>query len=126
MPALLGRLLTRPGGITGIFLSLLLLWVIGCRERPTDLIRVEAQPAGDATRLSLLPAPGVRINAVFKPVLELRDGTVHRFDSPHVTPDSAYFTALPELTILGRPRGLVTASVCPEGLALCRVVQLEL
>ena len=78
---------------------------------------------GIATRLSLVSAPGVRINAVFKPSLRL--STIHRFDSPHLTPDSAYFTAPPQLMVPARAGGVVTASVCPEGLALCRVIEVK-
>lgn len=80
---------------------------------------------GIATRLNLVPAPGVRINAVFKPTLRLTDGTIYRFDSPQLTPDSAYFTAPPQLLAPAGVRGVVTASVCPEGLALCRVIEVE-
>lgn len=125
MPDPRGRPLTRPGRTPGIFLSLLLLWASGCGERPTTLIRVEAQPLDGATRLSLLPAPGVRINAVLKPALELPDGKILHFDSPHVTSDSAYFTAPPEVTVRSPASGKVVASVCPQGLAVCRVVELE-
>lgn len=90
------------------------------------MLRVDAQPLAGATRLSLVPAAGVRINAVLKPALKLRDGTIHRFDSPQVTPDSAYFTVPPEVTIVGGPvSGRVMASVCPQGLAVCRVVEFD-
>jgi len=99
---------------------------LGCGERATELVRVEAQPVADSTRLTLVPAAGVRINAALKPALRLRNGTIHRFDSPHVTADSAYFTAVPEVTVAGSGvRGRVMASVCPQGLAVCRVVELE-
>ncbi len=126
MPALKGRPLTRPGRITGAFLSFLLLAALACGERPTDLVRVEAQPIADSTRLILVPAAGVRINAALKPALRLRDGTIHRFDSPLVTADSAYFTAAPEVMLPGSsPTGRVTASVCPQGLAVCRVVEFD-
>ncbi len=121
-----GRLLTRPGRIIGAFPSFLLLAALGCGERPSDLVRVEARPVADSTRLTLVPAAGVRINAALKPAFRLRDGTVYRFDSPHITTDSAYFTAAPEVTLLGSaPTGRVTASVCPQGLAVCRVVEFD-
>lgn len=121
-----GRPLTRPGRITGAFSSFLLLIALGCGERSTDLVRVEAQPVADSTRLTLVPAAGVRINAALKPALRLRDGTIHRFDSPRITADSAYFTAPPEVTVSGNPAGgRVTASVCPQGLAVCRVVEFD-
>jgi hypothetical protein len=121
-----GRPLPGPDRSSGIFVSLLLVWTIACGERPTTLIRVVGEPVDGATRLSLVPAPGVRINAVLKPALKLPDGTIYRFDSPQVTTDSAYFTAPPEVTVTGRARGRVVASVCPQGLAVCRVVELEL
>ena len=53
---------------------------------PPPLVALEAGPP-----LRLVAAPGVRINARLKPAIELDDGTVLRFDSPSLTPDSAYF-----------------------------------
>jgi hypothetical protein len=45
-----------------------------------------------------------------------------------VTPDSAYFTAPPELVLPnGRPpEGVVRASVCPAGESVCRMVTVHL
>jgi hypothetical protein len=70
----------------------LLALALGCggaagRSAP---LRVDRQLSGGATTLVLVAAPGVRINARVKPSLELPDGTVLRFDSPHLTADSAY------------------------------------
>ena len=64
-----------------------------------------------------------------KPALELANGTVLRFDSPHVTADSAYFTGAP--TVLA-PTGMkltgavLRASVCPAGKRVCRMVTLAI
>ncbi len=40
--------------------------------------------------LTLVGAPGARITARLKPVLAAWDRAGLRFDSPHLTPDSAY------------------------------------
>src|SRR6266566_1487123 len=76
--------------------------------------------------LRLVAAPGVRINARLKPALELDDGTVVRFDSPHVTAVSAFFppppTAAPPLT--GNRHGTLRLSVCPAGEKICRLVEM--
>src|SRR5439155_24454007 len=49
-----------------------------------------------------------------------------RFDSPHVTADSAYFagapTAAPPLT--GNRHGTLRLSVCPAGEKICRLVEM--
>jgi hypothetical protein len=85
-------------------------------------------PAGDSLRLELMAAPGWKINARLKPVLESRDGALIGFDSPLLTPDSAYFAAPPAAAVAGRPasvRGTLRASVCAAGAAVCRVVAIE-
>ncbi len=76
--------------------------------------------------LRLVAAPGVRINARLKPALELDDGTVVRFDSPHVTADSAYFTAAPTAAppLTGNRHGTLRLSVCPAGEKICRLVEM--
>lgn len=90
-------------------------------QAPT--VRVRASPAARGIRLTLEPAAGARINARAKPALELADGTVLRFDSPRLTPDSAYFAEAP--TALA-PRGAnlkhgtLRASICPAGERYCR------
>ncbi|HEY8106864.1 MAG TPA: hypothetical protein VIE46_12210 [Gemmatimonadales bacterium] len=84
--------------------------------------------AGDSLRLELMAATGWKINARLKPVLESSDGGLVRFDSPLLTPDSAYFTAPPVAVVAasGSPvRGTVRASVCAAGESVCRVVALE-
>jgi hypothetical protein len=92
-------------------------------------LRLETTPAGADTRLTLFPASHVKLNARVKPALELSDGTVLRFDSPVLTPDSAYF-AEPPTTVLagrhGRVRGTLRASVCENDAPVCRGLVLEL
>ncbi len=91
------------------------LGTAACRGRP-PLVALEAGPP-----LRLVAAPGVQINARLKPALELDDGTVLRFDSPRVTPDSAYFAAAPTAAPPeGARRGTLRVSVCPSGEGICR------
>src|SRR5216684_67109 len=72
-----------------VMLVLATLAIAACHG-PPPLVALEAGP-----QLRLVAAPGVRINARLKPALELDDGSVLRFDSPRMTPDSAYFAAPP-------------------------------
>ena len=86
-------------------------------------------PAGDSLRLLLEPAPGWKINARVKPVLESADGARLRFDAPGLTPDSAYFAEPPVAVVAARGghrliQGTLRASVCAAGEAVCRVVTL--
>ena len=85
-------------------------------------------PVGDSLRLVLEAAPGWRINARVKPVLESADGTLLQFDAPGLTPDSAYFAEPPVAVVAARGRhpirGTLRASVCAAGEAVCRVVTL--
>ena len=94
-------------------------------QRPLVLRTI---PSGDSLRLELMAAPGWKINARLKPVLETRAGTLVRFDSPLLTPDSAYFAAAPVAVVAARAasvRGTLRASVCAAGEAVCRVVVVE-
>ncbi|HEX4602168.1 MAG TPA: hypothetical protein VH116_12295 [Gemmatimonadales bacterium] len=76
--------------------------------------------------LTLAAAPGVRINARLKPALELEGGTVLRFDSPHVTPDSAYFAAPPTVMPPTKTRrGTLRVSVCLPRERICRLVAMS-
>lgn len=100
---------------------LLLLGVAGCRTAVP--FRVAVERGTGVRRFTLLGAPGARINARLKPALELEDGTVLRFDAPHLTPDSAYFADAPTVEAPldeGTHRGIVRASVCPAGEKICR------
>jgi hypothetical protein len=75
------------------------------------------------SRFRLVSAPGVQINARLKPALQLEDGTLLWFDSPHRTADTAYFTDAPTAEArlpAGVHRGTVRASVCATGEKLCR------
>jgi hypothetical protein len=104
---------------------------LGCGgrvDRPTPL-RVERESSAGTTTLALVAARGIRINARVKPALELLDGTVLRFDSPHLTADSAYFTRPPTAVLTGAGRrvaGTLRASVCSEDELVCRAVTLQL
>ena len=86
----------------------------------SPLVTLDAGPP-----LRLVAAPGVRINARLKPALELYDGTVVRFDSPHVTADSAYYAAPPTAAPpRGAHRGTLRASICRSGEGICQSVRL--
>src|SRR6058998_1783316 len=91
--------------------------------RPGAPFRLSVERDGRVSRFRLVGAPGARINARLKPALELADGTVLRFDSPHLTPDSAYFAEPPTVVA---PRGAdlkhgtLRASICPPGERYCR------
>lgn len=81
------------------------------------------------TRLTLIASHDVRLNARLKPALELAGGTVLRFDSPHLTPDSAYFAEPPVAVLPGlqkRVHGTLRASVCDSGGTVCRTLTLRL
>ena len=104
--------------MTRIALLVAVLSTAACHSRP-PLVALEAGPP-----LRLVIAPGVRINARLKPALELDDRTVLRFDSPLVTPDSAYFAAAPTAAPPeGARRGTLRVSVCPSGEGLCRSLE---
>ena len=114
----------------GAGLALLAL-ALGCGPSPDRQapLRVQREWSGETTTLVLVAAPGIRINARVKPALELPDGVVLRFDSPHLTADSAYFARPPTTTLSGSGRrvaGTLRASVCSEHELVCRAVTLEL
>ncbi len=104
---------------------------LGCaRERvPSGPLRLETTAAGPDTRLTLIPASYIKLNARVKPALELADGTVLRFDSAELTADSAYFSVPPTVVLPGRHervRGTIRASVCENDAPVCRSLVLEL
>ncbi len=99
-----------------------------CAGSPNP-VTVTLTAQGPDTRLSLIASPELRINARLKPVLELPDGRVLRFDSGSLTPDSAYFAAPPTTILPGRHsrvRGTLRASVCDERALVCRAVTVQL
>jgi hypothetical protein len=104
--------------------------LVSCSSAPDSPapLRVVYAPAGDSTRLTLVPSAGFRINARLKPALELPDGTVLRFDSPSLTADSAYFAEPPSASMAGprhEAKGTLRASICGKEPA-CRGVVLKL
>ncbi len=103
----------------------------GCHpaSAPPPVLRVVSERSAGITTLTLVAAPGIRINARVKPALELPDGAVLRFDSPHQTADSAYFTRSPTSSLPGewrRAEGTLRASVCEADELVCRSVVLQL
>jgi hypothetical protein len=93
--------------------------LLACTVPPDPAVPLRVTRSSDdgSTRLTLVASPGIRINAQLKPALELPDGTALRFDSPHLTPDSAYFTEPPTVRVEGPWRGLhgtLKASICGE------------
>lgn len=92
-------------------------------------LRLETARAGTHTRVTLIPAGHIKLNARLKPALELADGSVLRFDTPRLTPDSAYFAEPPVALLPGRHRrvrGTLRASVCENDAPVCRALVLEL
>src|SRR5207249_6285843 len=87
-------------------------------DEHTQGLHVATSPGAGSTRLTLVAEPGTQINARLKPALELRGGAVLRFDSPHLTADSAYFADAPDAFA---PAGaslkgaILRASVCSKG-----------
>jgi hypothetical protein len=112
-----------------IFLGLVGL-LGGCADRGTPApLALTTAPAGADTRITVTPAPGLKINARLKPALEMADGRVLRFDSPELTSDSAYFTAPPSVLVAGhhdRVQGTLHASICAVDEQVCRSVTVRL
>ncbi len=105
---------------------MLLALVAACAHPARALIEVRQERMPSGTRLTLIGAPGARINARLPPSLERRDGSVLRFGAEGLTPDSSYFTHPPTLVVAGTLTGVIRASVCPEGEVVCRRVELNL
>ncbi len=98
-------------------------------EKPAGALRLQTTRVGPNTRLTLLTPPGLKVSARLKPALELPDGRVLRFDSPRLTPDSAYFAEPPSALASGQHtqlHGTLRASVCDEAATVCRTVVLDL
>lgn len=107
-----------------------LLLLASCQRAGSPApLHLRSESFGSDTRLTLLAAPGLKLNARLKPALELPDGTVIRFDSPHLTADSAYFAEPPSAIAAGRRaewKGRLRASVCDAGKTVCRSVVQDL
>jgi hypothetical protein len=108
-------------------LAMVLGVLMACGRSPggPPPLRVEATPSNRDTRLTLIPQAGLKISARLAPALELADGTVLRFSSPALTPDSAYFAEPPSTILSGRHlqvHGELRASVCDTGASVCRSV----
>ncbi|HET7601121.1 MAG TPA: hypothetical protein VFK09_12555 [Gemmatimonadales bacterium] len=87
-------------------------------------LAVRVEPGRDSTRLVLVAAAGIKINARIPPALETPAG-LRRFHAERLTPDSAYFADPPVAWLPGRVRrvsGTLRASVCSPGEAVCRAL----
>jgi len=106
----------------------LVVVTLACGNAADAPIRVVREESAAGVRLTLVANPMVQINAQLKPALELKDGTVFRFDAAGRTPDSAYFTTAPELVLPPGivARGKIRISVCDSGEAVCRLVTVAL
>ena len=117
-------------GLASRIWSGMVLLAVGCAPaQPAAPLRLESTSIGADTRLTLIPASHVKLNARVKPALELGDGSVLRFDSADLTADSAYFASPPTATLRGRHervRGTLRASVCENDAPVCRTLVLEL
>jgi hypothetical protein len=84
---------------------------------------------GARTRVVLVAAPNLEINAKVPPALELADGSVLRFTAPALTPDSAYFAA-PPVAWIEQPadtlHGTLRVGVCQRGEEVCRRIAIAL
>jgi hypothetical protein len=112
-------------------LLLMLVAAIACGRSPggSAPLRLETTPSEGDTRLTIIPANGLKISARLAPALELAEGTVLRFASEALTPDSAYFAEPPNAILGGRHpqvHGKLRASICDAGAAVCRSVVIEL
>jgi hypothetical protein len=136
--------MSPPEGFRVIGCLFLAALAAGCTERssPASVTMTTAAEGAD-TRLTLVPAPGFKVNARIKPALELEGdengnadadgygggGVILRFDSPGISPDSAYFTQPPTALLAGRHRkvrGILRASVCGVHEGVCRSVTMAL
>lgn len=103
---------------------------LGC-TRPTEPapLRISTAPLGADTRLTLYPAPHLKINARLPPALELADGTILRFSADRLSADSAYFAVPPVARLTGHARqvrGTLRASVCRDDELVCRSLTIGL
>lgn len=111
-----------------ILVAVVALIAGGCAPRTGARapLALRSEPAGDATRLLLVPATGWKINARLAPALETDRGVI-RFLGTSLTADSAYFAEPPSATVPGPRRvisGTLRASVCAPAERVCRGVTL--
>ena len=105
--------------------------ILACSPRagaPAPL-QLATSPSGPDTRLTLVAAPHLKVNARLAPALELADGSVLRFDAARRTADSAYFAVPPSALLPGRHdrvHGTLHASVCRDDERVCRSITIEL
>jgi hypothetical protein len=78
--------------------------------------------------VSVVPAPGFRINARVPPALELGSGAVIRLAAGRVSADSSYFVEPPWVVrpVGERLRGVLRVSFCRDSEALCRTASLPI
>lgn len=92
-------------------------------------LRVTTSSAGPDTRLTLVAAPHLKLNARVAPALELGDHAVVRFGTGRLTPDSSYFAEPPSALLPGRHpevHGILRASVCEAGARVCRMLTVKI
>jgi len=102
-----------------------------CSRPPTEPgpFQVTTASSGPDTRLTLHAGPHLKINARLAPALELSNGTILRFRTGHLTPDSAYYVEPPSAVLPGRHarvHGTLRASVCRDDEQVCRAVRVEI
>jgi hypothetical protein len=102
-----------------------------CVRPPVDSgpLRITIAAAGPDTRVTLHAGPHLKINARLAPALELGGGTILRFRSGRLTPDSAYYAEAPSAVLPGRHarvHGMLRASVCRDDEQVCRTVTLKI
>lgn len=107
-------------------MGLAALAVAGCHS--VSPIRVSTTEGAGGRTITVVAEAGYQINARLAPALELPGGQVIRFASPHLTPDSNYFTAPPAAWLAADDQsthGTLRAGVCRLGETVCRVVAIE-
>ncbi len=115
-------------------LALLLLLTTGCAATRDgvvardDLVSMVLEHANGVEQLRLVPEPGVKISAQFKPTIQTDRGALVEFDAPGRTADSVYFVVPPTAPMTGRRplRGTLRASACPQGKRVCLSVELPI
>ena len=99
------------------------LLLLGCAADPGEPVELQVDLDAAGVRLSLVPAPGWRINALLPPAFEPADGGVVRLGAAQLSADSAYYLVPPSAVLPGRRgavRGTLRASICAVGEQVCR------